>query len=322
MSKRSWVGDHAPALITATVLVFMVACATGIILSEYAKVHQVYAAYQKNAEDDRKQAAAEAAETCMGRDDLRLCIAEKLEAHYRDQATNQDLQAQQDMAFWAAALFVSSTVLTTAGLLLIWRTLLHTRDAAIHAGRAVDEAKNATKAAQDAIVVTQDLGEAQVRAYLSAKTVQVAYDAPNSSLIFGCSVSNHGQSPASDAFALVKISLFINDGIVEFKIFHEIGDLFLGDNHATPLVYVDRKISSDEFHSSDACHVQIRVIAKDVFKKSIETSGFFMAGGGPQMGTGYEIRAGLDVHRSIGQGLDEIEFAELIPEWRKDKAGG
>lgn len=107
MSKRDWFGNATLALVALTVLVLMVAVATGIILSEYAKVHSSNAAYQANAENDRRIASDEIAQACADARGVgfRDCIGSKLEAHYRDQATNEDLQAQQDMAFWAVSLF-------------------------------------------------------------------------------------------------------------------------------------------------------------------------------------------------------------------------
>lgn len=215
MSKRDWTGDLTLTLIGATVLVFMVACATGIIISQYAKIHEVYAAYQKNAGNDRKQAADEAAQTCDRRSDLRLCIAETLETYYRDQTANQDLQAQQDMAFWAAALFISSTALTSAGLLLIWRTLIHTRVAATHAGEAVVEAKAATKAAQDAVAVTQAIGQAQVRAYIASVTswISVRHNTNPKCVETSISLRNFGQSPARKVHIVYRSAITVDGGM-------------------------------------------------------------------------------------------------------------
>ncbi|MCO5082280.1 MAG: hypothetical protein M9955_11555 [Rhizobiaceae bacterium] len=90
---------------------------------------------------------------------IRELIAEedKVTADAERERDDADLRAQQSMAVWAFWMFVASAlsvVLTGVGVVLIWRTLLHTRDAAIHAGAAVLEAKNATKAAQDAVDVT------------------------------------------------------------------------------------------------------------------------------------------------------------------------
>lgn len=161
MFKRAWVGEATLALVALTTLVFMLAVTTAMVLSEYAKVHSSNAAYQQNAEHDRRIASEEIASACENRTEaaFRLCIADRVETYYRDQATNEDLQAQQDMAFWAAALFVSSTILTAIGIWLLYRTLSATQQTLIEAGRT-------TAAAEDAVVETRRIGEAQTRAYI------------------------------------------------------------------------------------------------------------------------------------------------------------
>ncbi|TGV90029.1 hypothetical protein EN801_020445 [Mesorhizobium sp. M00.F.Ca.ET.158.01.1.1] len=61
----------------------------------------------------------------------------------------RDLAAQEDMAKWAKYMLIiglAEAVITATGVVLVWRTLLHTRDAAIHAGKAVKEARNAIEA--------------------------------------------------------------------------------------------------------------------------------------------------------------------------------
>lgn len=212
MPKRDWLGDFIFALVALAALVAVVACATGIILSEYAKVHLSNAAYQQNAENDRYAANQEIANACGGLTgpEFSLCVSDKLESYYRDQATNEDLQAQQDMAFWAAALFISSTVLTAAGLLMIWRTLVHTRRAAEYAGAAVLEAKEATKAARDAVVATERIGEAQVRAYLSIVESSINVRADGSGVETRLEVKNFGNSPAKKVHIAYRIGIAVN----------------------------------------------------------------------------------------------------------------
>lgn len=63
---------------------------------------------------------------------------------------DRDLKAQEDMAKWASYLFwatVASLILTLGGLLLIWRTLVHTKIAADASAKMVFEAEKTTAAA-------------------------------------------------------------------------------------------------------------------------------------------------------------------------------
>ena len=192
MSKRSWGGDFTLALVALTVLVFMVAITTALVLSEYAKVHSSNAAYQQNAERDRRIASEEIAGACADRtgEAFRLCIADRMEAYYRDQVTNEDLRAQQDMAFWAAALFISSTTLTAIGIWLLYMTLSATQQTLIEAGKTTD-------AANRTIEETRRIGEAQVRAYLSCTGASFIISGQMCKL--GIDIQNFGQSPAREA---------------------------------------------------------------------------------------------------------------------------
>ncbi len=112
---------------------------------------------------------------------------------------DRDLDAQDRMAFWARLLFyatVASLFLTAAGLFLIYRTLVHTRRAADFASDMVQEAKLTTKAAQDSIAETKRVGEAQVRAYLTAHDVVVNIDHQDHKVSVAYTVTNNGNSPA------------------------------------------------------------------------------------------------------------------------------
>ena len=122
----------------------------------------------------------------------------------RDKA---DLQAQVDMAFWAKGMFWAAAftfMSTVAGLILIWRTLFHTRRAANYAGCMLAEAAAATKAAQDAVDVTREIGEAQVRAYLTCTSAK--YTISKKSIFCQLVIANKGQSPADR----IKIGAFLS----------------------------------------------------------------------------------------------------------------
>ena len=70
---------------------------------------------------------------------------------YREEwRSERDLEAQQDMARWAMLMFfasAASVVVTIVGLLLIWRTLHHTRRAADYARAMVDETRVSSQSA-------------------------------------------------------------------------------------------------------------------------------------------------------------------------------
>ena len=118
-----------------------------------------------------------------------------------------DLQAQQDMAFWAKLMFVAAVVtaaITFGGLILIWRTLHHTRRAADSALNMVSEAKLATNAAQDAVEVTREIGQAQVRAYLAC--TEAKYTISKTSIFCQLVIANKGLSPANQ----IEIAAFLS----------------------------------------------------------------------------------------------------------------
>ncbi|WP_300538431.1 hypothetical protein [Sphingosinicella sp.] len=141
-----------------------------------------------------------------------------------DERAKRDLEAQEEMArwafwmFWAAAV---STVIGAAGVLLIWRTLIHTRDAAKAAKSAVAEGQIANSiarraAAQSAIFSRESAKHArtaledgrlqinlsdkharlQLRAYMAcagASLEPIEYAAPGT---VTATVINCGQTPA------------------------------------------------------------------------------------------------------------------------------
>ena len=109
---------------------------------------------------------------------IRELIAEKNEdqSQREEERDRRDLQAQEDMAFWAKAMTlatVATVILTAAALWAIVRTLHHTRRAADAADGMLTEARATTKAAQDTILVTREIGQAQTRAYVSVESVKV-----------------------------------------------------------------------------------------------------------------------------------------------------
>ncbi|MEQ9639964.1 MAG: hypothetical protein RIM84_08065 [Alphaproteobacteria bacterium] len=82
---------------------------------------------------------------------------------------------------------VAGVILTAAGVVLVWRTLVATRAAAGHARRAA-------KAAEDIVVVTDSTARRQLRAYVHASCqVAIQRDGPATITV---TFRNHGQTPA------------------------------------------------------------------------------------------------------------------------------
>lgn len=173
---------------------------------------------------------------------------DKIEAAIRDLITQEraaqgqgpkdeeirDLEAQEGMALWAKAMFwatIAAVVLTFAGIVLIWRTLHHTRRAANHtegmlgeakettksARDAVDEAKAATQAARTsaakayeisarAVANSEKMGEIQVRAYLIISGVKARWSEKETPTL-SITIRNSGQTPAGNVTVKAKCSL-------------------------------------------------------------------------------------------------------------------
>ncbi|MEX0760708.1 MAG: hypothetical protein WD100_14090, partial [Tistlia sp.] len=92
----------------------------------------------------------------------------------------EDLEAQKAMARWALPMLIAaalSVVVTFVGVVLVKRTLHYTREAANAARSAVDEARNATRAADETVAVTRSIGMAQLRAYVVLDRMEMETEA-------------------------------------------------------------------------------------------------------------------------------------------------
>lgn len=111
----------------------------------------------------------------------------KQESTRERERAEQDLRDQDNMAKWAFWMFLvggGELLLTAIGVFLVWRTLLHTRDAAV--------------AARDAVIETRSTGEAQTRAYLNIVKASVYFMQPRHHPVIEIQVLNYGLSPAYD----------------------------------------------------------------------------------------------------------------------------
>ena len=144
------------------------------------------------------------------------CIVEEITAAQKASYDAQDLKAQQHMALWALLMVLVSAAtvgVTVWALTYIKQTLDETRKMARDTSRMAKEAKRATKAAVAATEITheanriaRDMGQAQVRAYLSVVDCTAQYKGDR--WVVGCNVKNTGQSPAEKVLWEPTLALF------------------------------------------------------------------------------------------------------------------
>src|SRR5690606_35748793 len=89
-------------------------------------------------------------------------------------------------AWWSVAISAGSTVVGAAGLWLIYRTLIETQ-------RSANAAHLAVQATAAGTAVTEKIGRAQTRAYISIQAVRFRFGPAD--LYFEIEFSNEGQSP-------------------------------------------------------------------------------------------------------------------------------
>jgi|GEM_PF-6623232 len=98
MSNSNRVQRFAAIAFSIALMASVLGLLGDFVSRHWQRVHEANATYQKNAEYDRDKSADEIAQTCGDLTALqfRECVRNNLEAHYNDQATNEDLQAQQE----------------------------------------------------------------------------------------------------------------------------------------------------------------------------------------------------------------------------------
>ncbi|MEX0693564.1 MAG: hypothetical protein WD075_03875 [Rhodospirillales bacterium] len=109
----------------------------------------------------------------------------------------RDLIAQEGMALWAERMFwatLAAVILTLVGVFLICRTLSETRRAANYTKGMLREARKTTKAAEETIAVTREIGQKQIRAYITITEVW-AHLAEDNTICLRIEISNTGASP-------------------------------------------------------------------------------------------------------------------------------
>lgn len=101
-------------------------------------------------------------------------------------------------AWWAVGVSAGSTVVGAAGLWLIYRTLLATQ-------RSANAAHLAVQATAAGTAVTEKLGRAQTRAYISIQSVRFSFGPAD--IYFEIEFSNEGQSPGRNVVFQLETSL-------------------------------------------------------------------------------------------------------------------
>jgi len=153
------------------------------ILSGYDAKRESYSQEKQSAYRQQYQASRDIAGECAVPNAppsiVAECLASEIEAYERSKNTDQDLQAQQDMAYWALWMFVASgigVVVSIGGLVLLLRSLRQTKEA---------------------ISIDREVGHAQVRAYLAIVDQEPPRQIkPGIKLSAPFKIKNTGQSPA------------------------------------------------------------------------------------------------------------------------------
>jgi hypothetical protein len=188
------------------------------------------------------------------------CFSQSIDANRNAQRSQYDLQAQQDMAEWAYALFLltmAGLIVSVAGLIFLFWSLRQTRTA---------------------IKDNREIGEAQTRAYIYVADV-VIVRRPNNNIQAVISFSNTGQTPAKKVtYAIERIGLFsagedevsFGDGSPES--YHEIDDLAPSHSKFYKTPHKSFTLSDAENLKSREISVYVWGVVKyaDVFGKKFE----------------------------------------------------
>ncbi|MBX3492031.1 MAG: hypothetical protein KF899_03670 [Parvibaculum sp.] len=146
------------------------------------------------------------------------------------QRQKDDLDAQERMALWAKWMFfaaVGSVFLTGLGVLLIWRTLYHTKRAVAQAAIASDAAMKAVAEARKSNRITvasakesRRIGHTQTRAYVSVSECFIRFLPDGLPPNFNIDFKNTGQSPAYDLRGRMGWAYWNKDRLDEISLDH------------------------------------------------------------------------------------------------------
>ncbi len=182
----------------------------------------------------------------------------------------KDLAAQTEMAAWAMDMAIASilsALFTFGGLVLIWRTLHHTRRAADATADMLIEAKRSAAAAEGAVDATRDVGEKQVRAYLQIRALSVTVGSKKGKIGASIEVTNSGQSPAIGVSAKIRIEAkHALQGVLEIPM----PDVPANSTETRETNPLQVKAGAADLAGAEIINATAVVTAKDVFDQEIE----------------------------------------------------
>jgi hypothetical protein len=191
MSIRDWSKLLTAGILYLLILLWIGQAGVGVF-SDYVSNSRTYQEYQQRTYTNQRQAADKIASNCAVANApasiVAQCLSEQLTTYNKGQTADKDLQAQQDVAFWAFWTFIVAAVNVPVGLggmALVWRSLRHTREA---------------------ITIDREVGHAQVRAYLTVEPGEpgdVTIDKPFTAAF---TIKNTGQSPAYGMYYLAAVT--------------------------------------------------------------------------------------------------------------------
>lgn len=214
MFIRTWLFIAAFGIVL--VVISALAWASWDIFSTYKQGH---ADERNNATQYETSASEQGPESCgvvmheIGVFGWLACLAESVSVDGGVKQAEYDLKAQQDMAAWAFGMLIVTvwlSVITLVGVLFVGWTLRETR--------------RAVKAADDAVKVTRDMGEAQTRAYLHAEFVKIGTEAfsgedgSNIKFVAEIQVINSGATPAYGVEVFYDIRESQSAGVQHFNL--------------------------------------------------------------------------------------------------------
>ena len=192
MSKRDTNEEPSSGIIASIALLTTFVLGTTLIwaLSEQGP-KRVANTYEASKYHVSAQSRVEA--TCGGLEGIGFaeCSIQIEQSERENHQTQKDIRAQRYMAIWAFLMAfgaIGTLGVTAVGLAWIKANL--------------DETRKAVKSADDAVDVTRDIGQAQVRAYVGYKDTipdtQIDLEKGVYLLKFNVVLTNYGQSPAKE----------------------------------------------------------------------------------------------------------------------------
>jgi hypothetical protein len=179
-------------------------------------------------------------------------------------------KAAESAAFWAKWGVIIGAIGTFG---LFW-TLFYTRKAVLAAENATRDADKAlaiaernAEAAADQVKVARDIGQAETRAYLSVRHIQLQHDRAKECLVLTWQIANAGRSPALHCDIVASMTIF---GSHE-KVFHELisydaSDIIIGESRIGPVHCPKIKMNEWYFSNDLAFTMELALYYKDVFK--------------------------------------------------------